>query len=444
MWPDRLDAARRAAALALQVLAIAAAVACLVLLRDTPLVLRCLWTAGLAAGAAAARRPELAIAAYAASLYGTPRYSPDSNVLVRSGVLDGIALFAVAGTALWRASHPQPRPSRLTWVAAALFVWIAVASVANWTVVDASRRSSGHAPILLVHAAAMCWVASAAMPGRAAARQWASWLGVGLGLRTFLQGREGIVLENDLGPVVLMVVPFAILLARCEPRRVARLAFGLAAILALGIVALTYNRASAVAFAAATFVFLWQQRHRGRWIAIGLTIAVLATGWFASGAYRERFLQAWQELQGTSSGSVTERFALWRASARLVADHPVVGVGPGRFATEVADYSPSLRGMVVHNSIIHAAAETGVPGAALYLALFLGVLALTASIRRHTSDPWQRELAGALQLSLIVYLIAGLFLSRHDMVMAYILAGWTIGLRREPIDGPPTGAAAAP
>src|SRR5206468_6526411 len=80
--------------------------------------------------------------------------------------------------------------------------------------------------------------------------------------------------------------------------------------------------------------------------------------------------------------------------------------------------------LVAHNNYVQVAAETGFPGLALYLALFGTALASAARVMGQSAHDWRGATAGALQVSIVAYLTAGLFISRHDMVLAYMLVGW--------------------
>ena len=79
---------------------------------------------------------------------------------------------------------------------------------------------------------------------------------------------------------------------------------------------------------------------------------------------------------------------------------------------------------MAHNNYVQVAAETGFPGLALYLALFGTALASAARVMGQSAHDWRGATAGTLQVSIVAYLTAGLFISRHDMVLAYMLVGW--------------------
>ncbi|MFC6091804.1 O-antigen ligase family protein, partial [Saccharothrix lopnurensis] len=132
--------------------------------------------------------------------------------------------------------------------------------------------------------------------------------------------------------------------------------------------------------------------------------------------------RAFQEKTHIAGTNVDTRELRWQAAARLVAEHPVLGVGPGGFRAgypaashnaEVDEQSP-----VAHNTYLEVAAELGLPGFALFAAL-LALTAVTAErVLRATTDPAS---VVAVQASLIAVAVASAFLSQQ-----YYLPLWSL------------------
>lgn len=73
-----------------------------------------------------------------------------------------------------------------------------------------------------------------------------------------------------------------------------------------------------------------------------------------------------------------QRAAIWRSTAEIMADHPVLGVGPGRYDEVARRYRPAVEGgiarymkrqAIAHNEYLHYAAEAGIPAAVVLLIL---------------------------------------------------------------------------
>jgi len=130
--------------------------------------------------------------------------------------------------------------------------------------------------------------------------------------------------------------------------------------------------AAAVAAGGAVVVLAWRRRlSRHRRAAI-LTIGALAVAGLAAvvgyGLARDRL----------PSKTMTFRWFYWTASAEMAAEHPWLGVGPGNFAPAYLRHRRLPGGeeavKLPHSFVAHAAAQYGLPGGALYVALVVGVL----------------------------------------------------------------------
>lgn len=92
--------------------------------------------------------------------------------------------------------------------------------------------------------------------------------------------------------------------------------------------------------------------------AVVVTLTLL---WFGGEFLTGRIFRA----ASASELSAIDRAHMWKAPARMLMDHPVIGIGPGRFA----DYFPSYRPPEIlyrvdhaHNDLLELAAEIGLVG----------------------------------------------------------------------------------
>ncbi len=137
--------------------------------------------------------------------------------------------------------------------------------------------------------------------------------------------------------------------------------------------------------------------------------------------------------------SVNERVIMARGATEMVADRPLLGVGPGQFGLH---YTGS-RAAHPHNSILYLFSEYGFIGGAA--ASSLGVMLLALAIRRlresHRSDDAVTvALAGALTLGLFESLFSGNLVMPHSQVMLAVTGGWLLGRSqrdREPVEPKP-------
>jgi putative inorganic carbon (HCO3(-)) transporter len=107
------------------------------------------------------------------------------------------------------------------------------------------------------------------------------------------------------------------------------------------------------------------------------------------------------------------RLALLSAGIQMVKDHPVLGVGPGRIATEFPNYhtDDNLDTFYyghMHNNFLQIAAERGLLCLVMFL-WFLGDLYRSLWRLRLSALPWVRHTALAALGALSGFLVAGLF-----------------------------------
>ncbi len=168
-----------------------------------------------------------------------------------------------------------------------------------------------------------------------------------------------------------------------EPTTVAAL---LAAILAGGVIpaiALTRSEgamlATAIAGAALVAALLWGRHLARRWracVALAIVAAVLGGGAVvAHGLYHDSL----------PTTTMTFRWYYWTASAKVLAERPLLGTGPANFGDAYLKHRRDQAEediQVPHNVVVHALSEYGLPGGACYLAVLGWLLLLAVRPRR--------------------------------------------------------------
>lgn len=222
---------------------------------------------------------------------------------------------------------------------------------------------------------------------------------------------------NDLAYFLVAALPLVIALA---PSRGRRALVGVAAgVLVLGTVA-TLSRGGALALGAAVLWLLLRRVVRVR-VLVG---AALACGVIVAGlATDERVVEALREKAFIAGTNVDTRELRWAAAGRMLADSPVLGVGPGGFRGAYAAASRNAeldeQVPVAHEMYLEVGAELGVAG----LALFLALIGLTAVVsERVLRAGGDRRLVVAVQASLLAVLVASAFLSQQYYLPLWFLA----------------------
>lgn len=170
------------------------------------------------------------------------------------------------------------------------------------------------------------------------------------------------------------------------PTLAAVLTAGAAALVA-AVLLLTRSRggivSAAVAFCGAAAALIFRRRLAAHWrramIGAALVLVLGVAGTVAFGVARDRL----------PTRTMTFRWYYWTASAEIVRDHPLWGVGPGNFSTAYLQYRRAEGEESVkapHNVVMHSLSQFGLPGGACYLLVVLGVLVGACRPRKKDVD----------------------------------------------------------
>lgn len=191
-----------------------------------------------------------------------------------------------------------------------------------------------------------------------------------------------------------------------------------AACYGLNAILLCRTRSAFVAGVVAGVCAIWYVPRRHRyWVTAVLVLAtaggvVLSDEWF-----RERMLTILSSPEERDK-SAASRLEIWAASWEMFKEYPM-GVGIGQFEQKISAYlAPGVKSNPdAHNTYVLCAGETGFLGLAAFL-LTLGagwytLAKLSRRVKAKLPNPDQLELMiYASRLSLIVYMVGGIFTSR--------------------------------
>lgn len=120
--------------------------------------------------------------------------------------------------------------------------------------------------------------------------------------------------------------------------------------------------------------------------------------------------------------NVDQRELRWQAAARMLAENPVLGVGPGGFRSEyvVASNRAELTEQtpVAHSMYLEVGGELGLPALLLFLGMIAwGLIGAERALRTGTDPPT----AVAIQAAIVTVAVASVFLSEQ-----YYLSIWAL------------------
>ena len=235
-----------------------------------------------------------------------------------------------------------------------------------------------------------------------------------------------------LGPTLAVLSPFALWAARW---RWGRLGLVLAFLLMLGPVLLAGSRAAWLCYGLVLLAFAWRETKSSRqfvlFMAVMGLVLILLVGlaWETSTRFQlraERTLTAMQGNEQALDTALTGRLDIWRASAKMIAAHPINGVGVRGFRYAYPSFAPAGDHFVVaescgpdegachaHQLVLEILTETGALG--LLAWLFAAALALRS---------WRRVGPAARARAFPATVALGVMLFPLNTHLAFYSAWW--------------------
>ncbi len=256
-------------------------------------------------------------------------------------------------------------------------------------------------------------------------------LGVPYG--SFIDGRFTILKgtlqnSNDLAIHLLLTLPFCLFfLADSRSSVFTRILGGISG-LAMGAMALATGSRTGLLmvgiFAVAVFAAA-SVANKVKILIAGAMIAVLALGLLPgdvrlrySAMFTDKIVESDSVGVVSSAGASTAlRELLLQYSLRMALEHPIFGIGMGNFSTVAEEESEkeheSTEWKQPHNVYTQLAAETGIPGLLLYLAILFLTFRSAWRVRKATRGrpalASQHLLAGCMILALMAYSVSNFF-----------------------------------
>lgn len=375
----------------------------------------------------APRWPAIGLLVFVILAYAFPRVGYDFNFFLRWHILEFVSVLSALGYCVWllrKRRWPVWFDFRSLWLILFLMAWVAIT-----TVVAAVRGNyspaANHHPILMLNALVMFILAVEFFRVPRDRAMFVAVLALTLCLRGFL-APQWVKGNGDLGVLLAMSIPLTTSGILSVSRPIWRGLFVLATVAQGVLLFRTNNRGGALAIVAAVVSIWLMSRHRLKLFLLTLPVLFLAGVLFISTPYWQKFEDIWQD--GYWKKTVDSRIGLWGGGWRLALDSPVFGVGMGNFEHRVGKYTSSGKGDSPHNNIVGMLAETGFPGVLLYLAFFVCAICLAAVTARRSADSRLRRFAVFLAASIVAYFVGGMFMTRHTMTLAYLLAGGALAV----------------
>ena len=213
-----------------------------------------------------------------------------------------------------------------------------------------------------------------------------------------------------------------------------RTAFRLVLLAAVGLeavgVIITFSRAGFLSLASILAAYFWVIRRRPeRGWAYGGLILLVACLPFLPGEYLTR-LSTITNIEADDTGSAQHRYAQQIAAVNFVLKHPIVGAGIGMnvlaMHEELGDW------LYIHNVFLQYAADLGLPGLILFVALLAASIRSARSVQRRTAEVHEHRdlffLATGIQMSLLAFSVSAFFSPVAYYFQFYYFAGLAVAV----------------
>jgi probable O-glycosylation ligase (exosortase A-associated) len=237
-----------------------------------------------------------------------------------------------------------------------------------------------------------------------------------------LHGPEDSPIEdnNALAIALLMAAPLLFYMYLEARQRLLRHMLRAALILNVVAVLVTYSRGGLVALGA-ILLYGWCKSNRKTPHLLVLAAVAATIAWFMPEDWYAR-MQSIGEYE--TDQSAAGRYDAWQHALNVVAVRPLVGAGFGTFTRDVfAEFSPGLAWRAAHSIYFECLGEHGIIGLGLFLALIISAFLDARWVLHRTKGRPEftrlRRLAGALQVSLVAYVVGGTLLSLTYIELIY-------------------------
>jgi len=251
-------------------------------------------------------------------------------------------------------------------------------------------------------------------------------------VRGYVGGSGLVGNPNDLALMLNLIIPIAAALFLSERRAGARWLAGTTVFLSAGAVILTFSRAGFLTLAATAILFaLWLLRHRAAGKAAVILVAGLCAIPFLPEGYVNR-LSTITDREADLTGSATGRVRDYQVALDVVARNPILGAGIGQDVLAM-NQSRGADWISVHNAFLEYAVDLGLPGALLFIWLYVTCLVSARGVeRRAARDPSARDLmhlAAGVQIALVAFLVAAFFHPIAYQFYFFAIGGLAVALK---------------
>ena len=254
--------------------------------------------------------------------------------------------------------------------------------------------------------------------------------------------------ENDFCLAINMALPYAFFMLPIAKTWRGRLVLAVAICIFLFSIMASFSRGGFVGLVAIA-VCCWLRAPRKMLSLVAVAVLAAVVALFGSEAY-------WKEMQTIQTADSEDdtggkRLYYWSVGWKMFLDQPIMGVGPKNFEFSSYRYESeeqrargiNMWGKAAHSLYFTMLPEVGIVGTSAYLMIVITAWGYRRSIRKgyqqrfraspESITPDMRNiyfLSGAVDVSLIAFLVTGAFISVLYYPHFWVLTGFTVILKR--------------
>ncbi len=229
--------------------------------------------------------------------------------------------------------------------------------------------------------------------------------------------------NNDYALLLNVAAPIAFFVARAETNRwLRRLCYALSAMMMITVL-FSLSRGGFLGLCLVLIGLALKSKYK-----VAGILAVVLVGSITFALLPNRVVERVGTIRTATQAdeSAQLRFEAWRVSLQIIADYPLLGVGPRNIVELYGRYQPnqpSGAGRVSHNSFLQIAVDAGLPALLLFLILigvsFSRLRRARLMLKTRSPDSPLIVYSHGLEVALLGYLVSANFLSRHDLELLY-------------------------
>lgn len=239
--------------------------------------------------------------------------------------------------------------------------------------------------------------------------------------------------KNRFAQILVVLVPLAIGRLWAEQSIKLKAVAALAIIPIVGGALMTFSRGAGIGLVVTLVALVFMRMLPLRYVLVTV-VGVIVIGVVLVPGYMYRITKL--DVGGIAGGDVSEadtsvqgRMTQYITATYMVADNPILGVGPGQAPRLITDYARGIgfrvlaTGRRIHNMYLEEMVDTGLLGFGLLMAIIAVTFIQLAvfRVRYRITRPDIVYTASSLMLSIVAYMATAMFLH-----LAYMRFFWTI------------------